>query len=90
MLFSFFPIAEAEYARELQVDIVPLLLQQDYRPDGWLGFIKGGKLYVDFSGKYSFDNKINELIKELGDRGRITAGKTQVIVIYQNSNTNGF
>ncbi|XP_046350495.2 uncharacterized protein LOC124131329 [Haliotis rufescens] len=62
--------SEAEYAFDLRKPIIPLVLQRGYKPDGWLGLIKGAKLFFDFSGKYPFDQKASELIKELGVRGK--------------------
>ncbi|XP_067664576.1 uncharacterized protein [Haliotis asinina] len=57
--------AEAEYAFSQRKSIVPLVMELKYRPDGWLGMILGSKLFFDFSGKYSFDSKIDGLKKEL-------------------------
>ncbi|KAL5013694.1 hypothetical protein ScPMuIL_007964 [Solemya velum] len=57
--------AEAEYAFQKRKNIVPLLMQQSYHADGWLGLIIGTKLFHDMSGKYSFESRISRLIKEL-------------------------
>ncbi|XP_071108142.1 uncharacterized protein [Haliotis cracherodii] len=62
--------SEAEYAFSLQKTIVPLLMQRAYKPDGWLGMIKGTKLFFELSGKYDFQAKVNDLIKELGNKGK--------------------
>ncbi|CAF3816406.1 unnamed protein product [Rotaria sp. Silwood1] len=56
--------AEANYAFQRQTRIVPVLLQQHYKPDGWLLFLVGQLLYIDFT-KYEFSQAINMLIKEL-------------------------
>ncbi|XP_013385107.1 uncharacterized protein LOC106155047 [Lingula anatina] len=61
---------EAEYSFKLNKDIVPLMMQRNYKPDGWLGMILGSKLFFDFSGKYNFECKVDELAKELGNRGK--------------------
>ncbi|KAK6960558.1 hypothetical protein BgiMline_035771 [Biomphalaria glabrata] len=55
--------AEAEYAFQLRKKIVPLIMQRNYKPDGWLGFVLGSKLYYDFSGKYPFDVSMKKLLK---------------------------
>ncbi|XP_050407311.1 uncharacterized protein LOC126822433 isoform X2 [Patella vulgata] len=55
--------AEAEYAFQLRRPIIPLIMERGYRPDGWLGFILGAKLFYDFSGKYSFETRIDGLMK---------------------------
>jgi hypothetical protein len=52
---------------------VPLILQKDYTPDGWLGMMVGTKLYFEFSEEDKFESAIDGLIKELGDRGRVIA-----------------
>ena len=74
-LVSFIHFTEAEYAFQQRKKIVPLMLQRGYRPDGWLGFILGAKLFFDFSGKYPFQDKLSDLLKELG---RIK-GQTQIV-----------
>jgi hypothetical protein len=56
--------AEAHYAFQRQRKIVPVLLQKHYRPDGWLLFLIGQLLYVDFN-KHVFDQAMNILFKEL-------------------------
>jgi hypothetical protein len=56
--------AEAHYAFQRQRKIVPVLLQKHYKPDGWLLFLMGQLLYVDFN-KYDFDRAMKMLYKEL-------------------------
>ncbi|XP_046574454.1 uncharacterized protein LOC124282490 [Haliotis rubra] len=83
--------SEAEYAFDLRKPIIPLLLQRDYKPDGFLGLIKGAKLFFDFSGKYPFEKKASELVKELGARGKAGSsadsidGETTAVVKSQPS-----
>ncbi|CAG5115397.1 unnamed protein product [Candidula unifasciata] len=69
--------SEAEYAFCLQKPIVPLLMQYEYKPDGWLGILLGTKLFFNFSGKYPFEKKINELTKEIGSRGKFLDNQSQ-------------
>lgn len=69
---------EAEYTFQLKKDYIPLMLQKKYRPDGWLGFILGAKLYFDFSGKYPVDKALTGLLKELRGRGQVTPNTTPV------------
>ncbi|KAL3892326.1 hypothetical protein ACJMK2_004542 [Sinanodonta woodiana] len=57
--------AEAEYAFQLRKKIIPLKMERGYQPDGWLGFLIGAKLFYEFSGKYAFEAKIKELIREI-------------------------
>ncbi|KAK3584399.1 hypothetical protein CHS0354_010175 [Potamilus streckersoni] len=56
---------EAEYAYQLQKKVVPLKMENDYKPNGWLGFIVGAELFYDFSGKYDFKVKFKELLKRI-------------------------
>jgi hypothetical protein len=56
--------AEAYYAFQRQLKIVPVLLQNHYRPDGWLLFLVGQLFYVDFT-KYEFSRAMEMLFKEL-------------------------
>ena len=56
--------AEAHYAFQRQLRIVPILLQEHYQPDGWLLFLIGQLLYVDFT-KYEFPRAMEKLIEEL-------------------------
>jgi len=41
--------AEAEYAFQLHKPIVPLMAEQGYKADGWLGALLGSKLWYDFT-----------------------------------------
>jgi len=56
--------AEAHYAFQRQLKIVPILLQQYYQPDGWLLFLIGQLIYVDFT-KFEFLRAMDMLLKEL-------------------------
>ncbi|CAF3665638.1 unnamed protein product [Rotaria sp. Silwood1] len=56
--------AEAQYAFKRQLKIVPVLLQEFYKPDGWLAFLIGELLYIDFT-KYNFLQAFEMLLNEL-------------------------
>ncbi|CAF1598322.1 unnamed protein product, partial [Didymodactylos carnosus] len=60
--------SEAHYAYERRCQLIPLKVIEKYRPDGWLGFILSGKVYIDFS-KTDFDNAYQRLMSEI-DRYR--------------------
>jgi hypothetical protein len=70
--------AEAHYAFQRQRKIVPVLLQKHYRPDGWLLFLIGQLLYVDFI-KYEFGRAMEMLFKELKSED---IGETNVAPIH--------
>ncbi|CAF1239048.1 unnamed protein product [Adineta steineri] len=63
--------AEAEYAFNRKSKIVPLMVEANYRADGWLGFLAGSKIYVDFADKEDeeFDKAYELLIAELERNG---------------------
>ncbi|CAF1664045.1 unnamed protein product [Adineta ricciae] len=56
--------AEAHYAFQQQRHIVPVLMQKQYKPDGWLLFLIGQLLYVDFT-KHEFARAMEMFLKEL-------------------------
>ncbi|XP_072050787.1 uncharacterized protein [Amphiura filiformis] len=64
---------EAEYAYKLQKKVIPLLVQEDYKPDGWLGILQGMKLYYKF---FSDDLTQTEMpllltaLEELAQKGK--------------------
>ncbi|XP_070538016.1 uncharacterized protein [Ptychodera flava] len=60
---------EAEYTYRLRKSFIPLKIQPNYNPEGWLGILLGTKLYFDFSSRSRLDQEMPKLIRELGDRG---------------------
>ena len=70
-----FPFSEAEYAFSLRKDIVPLMMQDQYRADGWLGMVVGSKLWFPFAGVSKFETSLEALKKELGERGKADCGE---------------
>lgn len=63
--------SEAEYTYKLRKSFIPLRLQHRYIPDGWLGMLIGTRLYFDISSDDKIDQQMNNLMKELGSRGKI-------------------
>ncbi|CAF3436539.1 unnamed protein product [Rotaria socialis] len=55
---------ECEYAYQRKKHIIPLLLQANYKPDGWLGIILGSKLYINYA-KKPFEAAYSETLGEL-------------------------
>ena len=66
--------SEAEYAYQLRKDIIPLMMERNYRPNGWLGMIVGTKLWIDFRNSYGVEAGVGKLLRELGGRGRQNQG----------------
>ena len=55
--------------------MVPLMMQEDYTAKGWLGMLLGVRLYYQFYGvvlesEAAFEAKVEELCRELGERGK--------------------
>lgn len=56
--------AEAEYAFKCKRRLIPLIMRQGYRPDGWLGLMIGSRVYMDF-GRYDFEIACDKLLTEI-------------------------
>eukprot|EP01047_Picozoa_sp_COSAG01_P009322 COSAG01_NODE_381_length_17848_cov_10.220338_10_plen_90_part_00 len=66
---------EAQYAHQQEKDMVPLMMEDGYWAKGWLGMILGMRLWYGFYGATvesddAFEDKVNELCRELGERGQ--------------------
>ncbi|OWF46944.1 uncharacterized protein LOC110455013 [Mizuhopecten yessoensis] len=70
--------SEAEYTYKLRKSFIPVCVQEKYEADGWLGMLIGTRLYFDISTEPLFDRQMPNLIKELGDRGRLSA-RTEIV-----------
>ena len=62
--------SEAEYAYQLGKDIIPLMMEKNYKADGWLGMLLGTKLCIGFQTKDNIDSGVTKLVKELAGRGK--------------------
>lgn len=60
-----FVVTEAEYAGKLGKIIIPVKVNRDYDPKGWLGNIVGAKRVFEFSGKYLFERQAPELLTQI-------------------------
>ena len=59
--------SEAHYAFERRRCLIPIITESNYKPDGWLGIIVSGKLYVNF-GKMAFQDAYLKLKNEISQR----------------------
>ena len=75
--------AEAQYAFKRKSKIVPILVQKYYKPDGWLSFLVGPLLYIDFT-KYEFSQALQMLFKEL----KLNYSQTNTALASIRSNSN--
>ena len=62
--------SEAKYTYKLGKDIIPLMMQRNYKPDGWLGMLVGTKFWINFHSKHVIEQGVTKLVKELGGRGK--------------------
>jgi hypothetical protein len=65
---------EAQYAMQREVPVIPLMLEDGYRADGWLGILIGTRMWYGFFGavcseEAQFEGKVSELCRDLGVRG---------------------
>jgi len=56
---------EGEYAFKKKKIIIPLMMQSNWEPEGWLGAIAGTKLYFSFSDPSSYQASLEGVLKEL-------------------------
>jgi len=72
---------EAEYATRLRKPIVPLLMQADYMPTGWLGIIMGDKIYYKFSSmpQRTFLDSLESMLKEIKRYVRAVSSGTKSV-----------
>ena len=67
---------EAQYAYQQQKEMIPLMLEEGYHANGWLGMLLGVRMWYAFCGSVlgseaAFEGKMEELCREIGDRGRV-------------------
>ena len=75
--------SEATYAYDLKKDIIPLMMERNYKGDGWLGIIVTGKMWFDFQSKHVLEQSVTKVIKELRGRGKdvdVTDGPSEPVV----------
>ncbi|XP_078359598.1 uncharacterized protein LOC144644064 isoform X1 [Oculina patagonica] len=68
--------SEAEYAYQRRKRMIPLMMESNYSPDGWLGIVLGSKLWMDFRKDPSVG--IQQLSKEIS-KARVAASKAQLV-----------
>jgi hypothetical protein len=56
--------AEAEYAFNCKRRLVPLIARPGYKADGWLGFMIGSRIYIDY-GTFDFETACGKLMDEI-------------------------
>jgi hypothetical protein len=69
---------EASYGHQRGLDMIPILMEKKYRPDGWVGLLLGTRLWYDFHGcenedDIAFEKRVDGLVREIADRGKAGA-----------------
>jgi hypothetical protein len=67
---------EANYAHQQELDMIPLMMQKDYSPKGWLGLILGTRLWyamwdADQDDDAAFERRLGSVLREMADRGKL-------------------
>ncbi|CAF0872252.1 unnamed protein product [Rotaria sordida] len=69
--------SEAHYAFERRCHLIPLIMKPCYKPDGWLGIMVSGKIYVDFV-KLEFSLAYEKLKKEINQYRQLNMNYSMV------------
>ena len=61
--------------------MIPLMLEEGYHANGWLGMLLGVRMWYAFCGSVlaseaAFEGKMEELCRELGDQGKTATAVT--------------
>ncbi|CAF2736382.1 unnamed protein product [Rotaria sp. Silwood2] len=78
--------SEAEYAFNRKKNMVPIKMNKDYVPDGWLGFILGTRMYIDFD-THEFDKAIELLDNEIQLQKKTNKDAKEDVKMEENSVT---
>ena len=59
--------------------MIPLMMQKDYSPKGWLGLILGTRMWyamwdAEKDDDASFERRLDSVVREIGDRGKLMVG----------------
>eukprot|EP01045_Picozoa_sp_COSAG04_P003103 COSAG04_NODE_122_length_24803_cov_180.609415_5_plen_2220_part_00 len=69
---------EAQYGLQKKKAMIPLMMQEGYEADGWLGLLLGTSLWYALYGatlesESAFEDRLSALSREIGSRGRADA-----------------
>merc|ERR1711960_43660 len=69
---------EAQYGLQKKKAMIPLMMQDGYEADGWLGLLLGTSLWYALYGatlesESAFEDRLSALCREIGSRGRADA-----------------
>jgi hypothetical protein len=71
---------EANYAHQQQKPMIPLMMQRNFTPNGWLGLLLGTKLWYPLYDSQGVDDatfaaKLDPIVREIGDRGKVKTAR---------------
>ena len=77
---------EAQYGLQKKKAMIPLMMQEGYEADGWLGLLLGTSLWYalygpTLSSESSFEDRMSALSREIGPRGRADAVVADAVAI---------
>eukprot|EP01052_Picozoa_sp_SAG31_P032143 SAG31_NODE_3491_length_4203_cov_2.510478_5_plen_186_part_00 len=66
---------EANYAHQQEVDMIPIMMQENFRPSGWLGLLMGTRMWYSFweaekDDDDTFERRVDPVEREIGNRGK--------------------
>ncbi|XP_065051379.1 uncharacterized protein LOC135681041 [Rhopilema esculentum] len=79
--------AEADYAFHMCRPMIPIILERNHKPDGWLGMLVGSKVWLDFTEESKFEGHMKLLMRQIGERGK--AERTVNILYIPSHQTRG-
>ena len=67
---------EANYSHQQELDMIPLMLTEGFKPKGWLGLILGTRIWYPLWGAdavddSAFERRLDSVVREIGDRGKL-------------------
>ena len=74
---------EANYAHQQDVEMIPLMVQEDYKAKGWLGLFLGTRMWYPFYGcedddDAAFEERVDSVAREIGERGKAISASVSV------------
>lgn len=66
---------EANYGHQQGLEMIPLMMQENFKPNGWLGLLMGTRVWYPFwdaetDDDILFERRVDAVVKEIGERGR--------------------
>jgi hypothetical protein len=66
---------EAQYGMQRKIDMIPLMMEEGYQPDGWLGMLMQTRMWyplyaATLASDAAFEDRMLALAREIGSRGR--------------------